>query len=45
MHFTSTHKIKPETQAALYNLVAAYLHNVPLPELIAGVEKARRESA
>ena len=34
---------KPNQQA-LYNLFAAYLHTVPLEELIQSVERARRES-
>jgi hypothetical protein len=34
---------KPNQQA-LYNLFAAYLHTVPLEELIESVEEARRET-
>jgi hypothetical protein len=33
-----------ETNQALYNLFAAYLHTVPLSELIESVERARREA-
>ena len=33
-----------ETKQALYNLFAAYIHTVPLEELIASVERARRDA-
>jgi hypothetical protein len=44
MQAISTNKIKPETEETLYNLFLAYLHNVPLAELIGSVEQARREA-
>ena len=37
MQVVPTQKIKPKTEEALYNLFAAYLHNVPLAELIASL--------
>jgi hypothetical protein len=33
-----------QTNQAIYNLLAAYLHTVPLEELIESVERARREA-
>ncbi len=36
--------IKGETKKALYDLFAAYLHTVPLEELIANIERARRDA-
>ena len=38
-----TNQVKPN-QLALYNLFAAYLHTVPLEELIDSVERARRDA-
>jgi hypothetical protein len=43
------HAIHPQTDTgdknqSLYNLFAAYLHTVPLKELIASVERARRDA-
>jgi hypothetical protein len=43
------HAIPPQTHTsqtkqALYNLFAAYLHTVPLEELIESVERARRDA-
>ena len=43
------HAIHPQTDAgqtkqALYNLFAAYLHTVPLEQLIESVERARRDA-
>ena len=39
-----TQKGKAEIKETLYNLFAAYLHTVPLEELIESVERARREA-
>ena len=39
----ATNQVKPN-QLALYNLFAAYLHTVPLEELIDSVERARRDA-
>jgi hypothetical protein len=41
--------IQPQTQTSdkelgLYNLFAAYIHTIPLEELIASVERARRDA-
>jgi hypothetical protein len=33
-----------DKKQALYNLFAAYLHTMPLEELIEGVERARRDA-
>jgi hypothetical protein len=35
---------KSDKKQAIYNIFAAYLHTVPLEELIESVERARRES-
>jgi len=37
-------KVKAETREAIYNLFAAYVHTVPLEELIESVEQARRDA-
>jgi hypothetical protein len=34
----------PDKKQAVYNLFAAYIHTIPLEELIASVEKARRDA-
>jgi len=39
-----TQKVKAETKEAIYNLFAAYVHTVPLQDLIGMVERARREA-
>jgi hypothetical protein len=39
-----TQKVKAETKEAIYNLFAAYLHTVPLEQLIESVERARRDA-
>jgi hypothetical protein len=39
----ATNQVTPNQQA-LYNLFAAYLHTVPLEELIDSVERARRDA-
>jgi hypothetical protein len=36
--------VTTETREAIYNLFAAYLHSVPLEQLIESVQRARRES-
>jgi hypothetical protein len=33
-----------ETKQAIYNLFAAYIHTVPLEQLIASVEQAKRDA-
>lgn len=38
------HHSTAETREAIYNLFAAYMHTVPLEELLASVERARRDS-
>ena len=38
------HHSTAETRETIYNLFAAYLHAVPLEELLANVERARREA-
>jgi hypothetical protein len=40
----TTCKIQFKTEEALYNLFAAYLHNVPLEDLIKSVERARLDA-
>ena len=39
-----TQKVQAETKEALYNLFAAYVHTVPLQDLIEMVERARRNA-
>jgi len=39
-----TQTIKSEERQALYNLFAAYLHTIPLEELIKSVERARLDA-
>jgi hypothetical protein len=38
------HTVTAETREAIYNLFAAYIHTVPLEELIESVERARRDA-
>ena len=38
------HHSTAETREAVYNLFAAYLHTVPLSELIDSFERARRDA-
>jgi hypothetical protein len=37
-------EVKAETKEAIYNLFAAYVHTVPLDQLIESVEMARRDA-
>jgi len=37
-------KVTAETKEAIYNLFAAYIHTVPLQELLASVERSRRDA-
>jgi hypothetical protein len=39
-----TQKVQAETKEAIYNLFAAYVHTVPLQDLIEMVERSRREA-
>jgi hypothetical protein len=41
---THVHRVTAETKEAIYNLFAAYLHSVPLEQLIESVERTRREA-
>lgn len=41
---THTQTNKGDKKQAIYNLFAAYLHAVPLPELIDSFERARRDA-
>jgi hypothetical protein len=36
------HRVTMETREAIFNLFAAYVHTVPLEELLATVERAQR---
>src|SRR5271157_2778733 len=44
MEASPVHIIRSETEEALYKLFAAYLHTVPLAELLESVERARRDA-
>ena len=37
-------KVRAETKEAIYNLFAAYVHTLPLEELIESLERARRDA-
>ncbi|MFZ0924991.1 MAG: hypothetical protein WCE82_05835 [Halobacteriota archaeon] len=39
-----TPKVKAETREAIYNLFAAYLHTIPLEDLIKSVERAQLDA-
>jgi hypothetical protein len=38
------HGVKAESREAIYNLFAAYIHTIPLKELLESVERARRDA-
>ena len=44
MQATHTQTNKSETRQALYKLFAAYIHTIPLEELIESVERARLDA-
>ena len=44
MQAIHAHKVTAETRRAIYNLFAAYVHTVPLEQLIESVERARRDA-
>lgn len=44
MYTTKSQISKGEKNQAIYNLFAAYIHTMPLEELIENVERARREA-
>jgi len=44
MQAIRTHKVTAESREAVYNLFAAYIHTIPLEELIESVERARLDA-
>ncbi len=44
MQAIQAQKVTAETKEAIYNLFAAYVHTVPLEELLESVERARRDA-
>ncbi|MGA3359317.1 MAG: hypothetical protein ABSC87_03805 [Halobacteriota archaeon] len=44
MQVIHAHGVIAESREAIYNLFAAYIHTIPLEELIESVERARRDA-
>ena len=44
MQAIHAHKITRETRKPIYNLFAAYIHTVPLAELLESLERSRRDA-
>ena len=42
MQVIQAHRVTMESREAIFNLFAAYVHTVPLEELLAAVERAQR---